>query len=247
MSQLGFGSAEWRSRITEILTNRSLVYRAKDSELARATLVARYQKAVKAYLKELLLREKDARDSVAAARMADAIHAKVVTRMLSELNKGLKLSGDRRFREALLEWVHQAHWEHTRNPAVEDAAVWNTKLAEDILRKAWKKLEQFQHRRKDSILYTLLRLHEEFPKEKKEAFEERVAALGYRLKRDNVRQQLYRASDRFGRLLVEEVAHLTGDGSPDTLRQELEKLSLVEYARKSKRWRTYLKLDGEPI
>ena len=112
MSMFRAGSPEWRQWVSEILTSRSLVQRAKHSEMARTSLLLRYQTAIKNYLAELLLREKDARDAGAAATMAEAILNQVLSRMRVELSKGWKPKKGAGFRDDLFTWVHQVHWSY---------------------------------------------------------------------------------------------------------------------------------------
>ena len=87
-------------------------------------------------------------------------------------------------------------------------------------------------------------LREQHPKEKPEPFAQRLAGtIGEELQPANLRQLLSRAYSLFGRALLEEVVHLLGDSDPQAVKDQMEKLNVIEYARKSKYCRAYLSLD----
>jgi len=254
MKNLVFGSPEWCTRLNEILTRRSLLRLAKHSETARTAFILRYQKAIKVYLKELLVREKEARDGEEATRIAEGIYDAVLAKLRRELAKGWASSdhnarpdkdhkkAKRRFRDDLIAWIHEAHFQHLK-PA---PAVFDRVLRDELLRKTWNKLEEYEQNYPDKVCYRLLRLREEFPKEKPEPFRALLAeATGQDFELAAVRQQLRRAYNRFGWLLLEEVTHLVGTAEPDLLRQKFEELQLVCYAAKSSRCRRYLSLATE--
>src|SRR5262245_10486743 len=122
-----------------ILTQRSLVRRASQSEGARNQLVLRYQKAIKAYLQELLLREKDARDVATAATLAEGIFDHLVGRLANLTPKDWRLKQQERFRLRMKQWVHEAHWDYLKRqhppPPADRDKDWNGGIAKDILRK----------------------------------------------------------------------------------------------------------------
>ena len=89
----------WRTQLSQMLTSRNMLRRAKTSESAREEVVRRYQRAVKHFLHIELLREKDARSLSEAERLVEAIYDRFYVRVIAELTKGWTARDGSRFRD----------------------------------------------------------------------------------------------------------------------------------------------------
>jgi DNA-directed RNA polymerase specialized sigma24 family protein len=102
---------------------------------------------------------------------------------------------------------------------------------DDLLLRTWVALNQTEQKTGQPF-YTVLRFRAEHPTTPSPQMAQQLSdRLGRELTDAAVRQILHRARQRYADLLIEEVAHLLENPSPDQLEQELIELDLLDYCR----------------
>ena len=268
-------NSEWDRRTRELLTNRGLVGKALSDERAFQKLMGTYRTVVTGYLEWFLLRHKlVSTEAVAetAEPISDELKLKKVAveaavQIWDELTLVMpgKLTdkwslGGTRFRDLLLEGMHEAHYRWSKppissviSPQPEDKRVFNDQMRRDLMGKALERLKAYQrkYRSRGTLYYTIFRLSEDYSEESFDALDARLAALpdGRRLGSDGFRQAHKRARDKFGEYLFEEVADSVaecGEPSPEKYLHAFAELDLLdEYALKSRTCRWLLGLEEE--
>jgi RNA polymerase sigma factor (sigma-70 family) len=230
-------------RLDSMTTRWSVVRRAHQASIvsagqARNELVLRYSKAIRAYVRAILL--DDSR--------ADEVAQDAIVRLLSgdfagaDPNRG-------RFRDLLKVSVRNMarnHWEkenRRRGVAlnVEEVAAadggsedpeWLASWSQNALDLTWSALENFERSQPDSSAVALLRLRAAFPDASSEELAERLSQKTKKsVTPEAVRQQLRRARVKFAELLIEEIADGLEDSSPEDVEEELASLGLMDYVR----------------
>ena len=101
----------------------------------------------------------------------------------------------------------------------------------DLLDRVWKLIEQEQNET-GKFFHTVLRVRVEHPEVRSPELAELVSqATGKPITPGNVRVLLHRARERFGDLLINEVAHTLPNASADAVEQELIDLDLWKYCK----------------
>jgi RNA polymerase sigma-70 factor (ECF subfamily) len=120
-----------------------------------------------------------------------------------------------------------------RSPAPDPEDAFNQVWCRDLLKRTWDAL-----REERPTYCALLRIHIDEPELSSRELAERLTAeRSEPMTPENVRQTLGRARNKFGELLVAEVAESLDDPDPDRLRAELEEFDLLKYCRSAlERW-----------
>jgi RNA polymerase sigma-70 factor (ECF subfamily) len=232
-------------RLDEIPTQWSLLRLAQQDSVtlagpARSALALRYSSSIRHYVGAQV---KDQQD-------ADELAQEVLVRILrGSFNQANPERG--RFRDLLKVAVRnmvRTYWtrKHRRsgvNLDVEQIAQadedddpadqeWIAAWRHSVLDKAWAALEHYQLSHKGSVSFTLLRLRVDHPDDDSERLAARLSeALGRKVRPEAARQQLHRARLRFAQLLLEEVARLLDNPTPERVEEELIEIGLIEYVR----------------
>ena len=202
-----------------------------------AKFVLRYAAAIRGYLQALLPPAAD----------VDEVLQEF---LLSVCERGF--SPDRvrrgRFRDYLIATVRYRAWRYLRRKkpqpltpeqaerlrAPEETAPadaeWLNGWRQCLLDWAWERLERKQRQSPGNRYYTVLRLTTDHPKAGSKVLAARVAA-DPPLSAVAFRKQLSRARAAFARALIDEVERTLEKPTPETVREELAELGLLEYVR----------------
>lgn len=102
---------------------------------------------------------------------------------------------------------------------------------DDLLERVWKLLQEEQERT-GKYFFTVLRVRVANPELRSPELAERVAdETGKPISAGAVRVLLHRAREKFGDLLIDEVAHSLTAATPDAVEQELIDLDLWQYCK----------------
>jgi RNA polymerase sigma factor (sigma-70 family) len=225
-------------RIDAISTRWSLIRVAhtgdRDAQAARAALVLRYAKSVRAYVGGLLKSRDD----------ADELAQEVVVRLLKGDFAGADPTRGR-FRDLLKTAARNMvrnFWEkqNRRRPVDADLSLvagaespgdpWLAAWQRTILDHVWAALKEVEKANPKNPAHALLRLRTEFPDLTSEQLAEKLSAkIGTPVRPDTCRQMLRRARLKFAELLVEEIRLGLDDPSPARVEEELTALELLEY------------------
>ncbi len=239
------GSESLDQRLSGIQTLWTLIRQAHagppdEVRTAREKLLARYGNAVKRYLAGTV------RDSNAA----DDLFQEFACRLIKgDLHGADPQRG--RFRQfvkgVLFHLVADHHRKEKRRPALlgdntPEPAVDPPSLEEmdrdfvrswrdDVLARAWARLEETQ-RRTGKLHYTVLRFRGEHPDLSSGAMAEQLGKkLGKTLTAAGVRQTLHRAREEFAELVFDEVVHSLESPTVQQIEDELTELGLIDYCR----------------
>jgi RNA polymerase sigma factor (sigma-70 family) len=213
---------------------------ADEVRIAREKLLARYGSAVKRYLAGTV------RDPSAAEDLFQEFAVRLIK---GDLHGADPERG--RFRQfvkgVLFHLVADHHRKEKRRPALlgdntpepavdppsqedmdrEFVQSWR----EDVLARAWARLEQIQ-RETGKLHYTVLRFRSEHPEMSSGAMAEQLGKqLGKTLSAAGVRQTLHRAREEFAELIYDEVVNSLESPTVQQLEDELTELGLIEYCR----------------
>lgn len=212
----------------------------EDGRQARHLLLTRYQGAIRRYL-------------LGALRNPDAAEELSQDFAYRFLTGGLK-GADRergRFRDfvkgVLFHLVADYHQKRKRDPgqlssgsfepgadcsvAAEREEAFRMSWRDDLLTRTWAALERAEQEHHQPF-YTVLRFRAEHPKLSSTEMAEKLSVLlGKPLNAPGVRKTLERARDRFGDLLLDEIADATANPSRAALEEELSELGLLEHCR----------------
>ena len=101
----------------------------------------------------------------------------------------------------------------------------------DLLERVWRQLER-EELTTGKAYHTVLRLRVEHPDVRSPELAERVSEVLHKeVKAGAVRVLLHRAREKFGTLLIDEVANTLTDATPDAVEQELIELNLWQYCK----------------
>ncbi len=102
---------------------------------------------------------------------------------------------------------------------------------DDLLDRTWRQLEE-DEAKTGKLYYTVLRLRVEHPDLRSPELAEKVTeATGKATNAGAVRTTLHRARERFGDMLIDEVAHSLADATAEAVEQELIELDLWQYCK----------------
>jgi RNA polymerase sigma-70 factor (ECF subfamily) len=233
------------TKLNQIATLWSVVKRAHadpgdQARAAQEALLERYGGAVRRYLLGAL-RDHDA---------ADELFQEFAYRFL---HGGLK-GADRergRFRDyvkgVLFHLVADYHQRRRREPgqlstgsfepgkecslAAEREEAFRMSWRDDLLIRVWAALKEVEEKNAQPF-YTVLRFRAENPDLSSSEMAEKLSQLmGKPLTAAGVRKTLERSRDRFGDLLLDEIAEAIDNRDPDALAEELSDLGLLEHCR----------------
>lgn len=232
MSSHQFDERAW-DRLDEIETDWSLVFEPAD-------VVLRYSRAVQCYLTALLSNRHDAEEvsqefflwvsqnglpRVSRSRGRFRDYLKKVVR-----NKALNFLRDKQPCRSDIELLNlpAAAENGCDNPDQEWLANWRRCLLE----RAWRRLEDYQHRFPKGRYFTVLRLCADHPREDSRQLAGRViSSEGIPLSAEAFRKQVSRARRVFAQMLVDEVAKALDRPSAGDVQEELVELGLMSYVR----------------
>lgn len=228
--------------LTELTTLWSVVLgaRAEDTSRraeARRQLLRRYEPAVLRFLRKAVRDEDTARELV----------QEFAVRLLSGGLDGAD-PGRGRFRDfvkgVLRHLVVDAYRKGNRlkqhasdAPEVADSAddlaaldrQYVESWREELLARTWLALAE-EDRRTGKVLHTVLRFRADHPELRSAALAEGLTTrLGRAVTDVWVRQMIHRARERFGDLLLEEIAQSLAAAQPDAVEEELVELELLQY------------------
>jgi RNA polymerase sigma-70 factor (ECF subfamily) len=231
-------------RISRIETLWSIVRRAQgggtlDVHSAQKQMLDRYGGAVRRYLL----------GAVRDADVADELYQEFALRFLN----GDYASADAekgRFRSflktILFRLVAEHHRRKKRNAAIpfgtqmpepvddtpaSDEDPFTDAWSEELLKQAWEALKQ-EEQTTGRPLFTIMRTKVENPDWRSQQLAETVSfQLGRDISTANARVMLHRARERFGDLLLDEVADSVDSSDIERLEEELIVLGLIEYCR----------------
>jgi hypothetical protein len=219
-------------RLDQIETDWSLVYEP-------AHVVLRYANPVQSYLQALLNNKDDAEEVAQEFFLWVSEH-------------GLpRASQDRgRFRDYLKKVVRSKALTFLRNkqPCGSDAELpnlpappgsessseqqWLLHWQRCLLKRAWKRLHEYQKRSPQCRYFTVLHLCASYPQEDSRQLAARASSLaGSPLTAEAFRKQVSRARRVFAELLVREVANTIDPVTPAEVEEELVALGLMTYVR----------------
>jgi RNA polymerase sigma-70 factor (ECF subfamily) len=237
-------STDLPHRLSQIATRWSLVFEAhqdrQDSAArARAALVHRYRGAVYRYLL----------GAVRNPDVADDLSQDFALRLVRGDFKRAD-PGRGRFRDFLKTALYHLIIDYQRRPAPlqlaegapepvtlpEESASDQEFLArwrEELFNRAWEGLEEVE-RATGQPCYTVLRFRSEHPEVRAPAMAEQLGPrLGKAFTDVAIRKVLQRARERFGDLLLAEVARSLQSDDPGAIEQELIDLDLLTYCREA--------------
>ncbi|WP_152053041.1 hypothetical protein [Tautonia marina] len=238
-------------------TLRTLVHQAMSEKAARKRLLRDYEDQVSDYLRHVLNQQKLIPDEAGESQAIDAILAELRTRLPEKLST--EWGPGVRFRDLLREAVHEAIFTWScpaaRERLCRDLPAWVSKERQAVLDYAWDRLRVFEESKQErgSRAFTVLKAREENPGLTLIELSER---LGLHLggadgdATSSLRKALSRASDRFGRYLIEGITERFPAAEEDDeayYRDLLEDLGLMDYALRSPYCRSLLDLDGEEL
>ena len=120
------------------------------------------------------------------------------------------------------------------DPADDPAALdreWVRGWRQELLNRAWAALDEFQGRTGQPVA-DVLRFRADHPDLRSPELAERLGPrLGRTVTADWVRQTIHRARERFGELLLAEIADTLTDPTADGLAEELADLELLQYCQ----------------
>ncbi|HEX3152199.1 MAG TPA: sigma-70 family RNA polymerase sigma factor [Gemmataceae bacterium] len=227
-------------RLDAISTRWSLLRLAhttdRNAQAARAALVLRYAKSVRAYVGGLLKNRED----------ADELAQEIVVRLLKGDFAGADPTRGR-FRDLLKTAARNMvrnFWEKQsrRKPVEADLGLiagaeapgdpWLASWQKTVLDHVWGALKDVQKANPKNPAHTLLRLRTEFPDDTSDQLAEKLSSkLGTPIRPDACRQMLRRARLKFAELLVEEIRLGLDDPSPGRVEEELAALELLDHVR----------------
>jgi DNA-directed RNA polymerase specialized sigma24 family protein len=228
-------------RLDTISTRWSLIRTAhvgdRDAQTARAALVLRYAKAVRAYVGGLVQNRQD----------ADELAQDVVVRLLQGDFAGADPTRGR-FRDLLKTAARNMvknFWEKQsrRQPVAADLGSvagaepagdpWLAAWQKTVLDHCWAALADEERQKPNSRALTVLKLRTEFADDTSDQLAEKLSAkVGTPVRPDAFRQMLRRARVRFAELIVEEVRLGLEDQSQSRIDEELAALELLDLVRK---------------
>lgn len=234
-------------RLSRIATRWSMVLEAhgesaESAVSARQRLVEQYTGAVFRYL----------RGAVRDADVAEDLSGEFALRLLQGSFRNVR-PGQGRFRDyvkkVLINLANEHYRSQKRRPGLVrsgtpdavavpelpgDGPSFEDCLREELLERAWKRLEQTQPR-----YYEVLRARVDNPELSSTVIAETLSERsGKRLTSDTVRKTLERSRAKLAELLLDEVARAAGTTGPDDLRDELKQLDLLKYCRSALERRT---------
>ncbi len=219
-------------RLDQIETDWSLVFEP-------AHVVLRYVHAVRSYLNALLRNEHDAeevaqefclwvsehglpRASQDRGRFRD--YLKKVVR-----NRALKFLRDKRPGSSDTDLLNVPAPENARTIPDQE---WVLHWRRCLLKRAWRRLEDYQKRSPKGRYFTVLNLCATYPGEDSRQLAARASSLdGRTLTAESFRKQVSRARRVFAELLVHEVAQTLDQPGPADVEEELVDLGLMAYVR----------------
>lgn len=234
---------DYDARLSRIDTMWSMVQRAHKPEatqfaLAQQQLLERYGGAVRRYALAAL------RDPDAADEVFQEFALKFVR---GDYGKAVPEKG--RFRSFLKTSLYHLIVDHQRrqgrqakrqSPLMDDtpevasaenddlfAASWR----DDLLQRVWQQLQD-EELRTGKLYYTVMQVRVKHPEARSPELAERVSeVVGKPMTAGAVRVQLHRAREKFGDLLIDEVANSLSDATADAVEQELIELDLWQYCK----------------
>jgi RNA polymerase sigma-70 factor (ECF subfamily) len=109
---------------------------------------------------------------------------------------------------------------------------WLATWRQCLLDKAWRALENYQHRHPGNWAYTVLKTVVDQPQADSTCLARQVSAItGHALEPAAFRKQLSRARHRFAEFLVQEIADTLDRATPEEIETELGELGLLEYVK----------------
>jgi RNA polymerase sigma factor (sigma-70 family) len=231
---------ETPSRLDAVTTRWSLIRTAhlgdRDTQVARAALVLRYAKAVRAYVGGMVKSRED----------ADELAQDVVVRLLQGDFAGADPTRGR-FRDLLKTAARNMvrnFWEKQsrRRPVEADLGLvaeaepagdpWLAAWQKTILDHCWRGILDVERQSSTGRAHTVLRLRAEFPDDSSEELAEKLSVrVGTPVRPDAFRQMLRRARVKFAELLLDEVRLGLDDPSPARVEEELAALELLDFVR----------------
>jgi RNA polymerase sigma-70 factor (ECF subfamily) len=232
------------SRLSRISTPWSLVHRAhhgqpQEANPARQELFERYKGAIYRYLLKVV-GDQDSADEVFQEFALNLVHgdlkgADPKRGRFRDFVKGtlFHLIADYRHRQQ--RWPRPLPAGGASLAASDDALENDRGFAEswadELLARAWAALSECETQTGQPF-YTVLRLRADHPEWKSPEMAEKLdSALGRSFTPVGARQLLHRAREKFGDLLLAEVANTLDNATVDELEQELIELFLFEYCR----------------
>jgi RNA polymerase sigma factor (sigma-70 family) len=233
------------SHLSHIVTHWSVVRRAHEGELeavqsAQQQLLERYGGAVRRYLLAALKNE-DA---------ADEVFQEFALRFVrGDFQKADP--GQGRFRSYLktivyrliVDYQRRQHRQARQQALPTEGPIWEVEAEEnsdqrftdswrdELLARGWSALRDIEQR-EGKPYYQILRVRAEHPELRSgELAEHLSSSLDKPLTSGNVRVLLHRARQRFGELLLAEIAHSLATSNIEQIEQELIDLSLHSYCR----------------
>jgi RNA polymerase sigma-70 factor (ECF subfamily) len=220
-------------QVGRVVKQWSLVFEAHQGPEAAANraqqaLALRYAGAIHRYLTDL----------VGDPHAADELGREFALRLVrGDLRRAG--AGRERFRDLVKSVLYDLIIDHRRRHGA--AAAGSVTLPSDeeflqrwrgeLLNRAWEALARQEHENGQPF-YTVLRFRAEKPDVRSGEMARQLAPrLGKPMTDVAMRQTLHRARERFGELLLEEVAHSLQSDAAAELQQELTELKLLDYCR----------------
>jgi len=226
----------------------TIVLNARDKDVAaRQELCRRYHPAVERYLRSAI------REPGVAGDLAQEFAIKVLRGDLSGVVR--ERGRFRDFVKGVLRHLITDHYrkrvrevqpgENAPEPASphDDLAAmdqaWARGWRQELLNRAWNALADFQAK-SGQLVFDVLRFRADNPELKSHEMAERLTQkLGKPVTGDWVRQNIHRARERFGDLLLAEIVDTLNDPTASDLEDELIELELLQYCQPAfLKWRS---------
>jgi RNA polymerase sigma-70 factor (ECF subfamily) len=235
--------SEKHQRLSEISTNWVALRQAQEgpAEAARAAqqlLMSRYGGAVRRYLLAVVRDPATADDLTQEFALAlvrgQFRHADPDRGRFRDYIKGVLAHSVARYRRGQQKLPHPLAaenpvWGSLASPADDDAHQFDEDWRAALLGRAWDALSGSQ-----PTYYAVLRFCVAHPKMSSEEKAEQLGQqLGRKFTAEGARQTLHRARERFGDLLVEEVANTLEPPTLDRIEEELSELDLLKYCKRA--------------